>query len=235
MRKTHHTKVILILAIGSVLLGRSPVLAAVRYVRANATGANNGTSWTDAYTNLQDALTGAVAGDEVWVAAGTYVERITLKEGVALYDGFAGEETELAQRSWVTQKTVLDGNQEGSVVTARSGITRIDGFTITNGRAPLGGGIYCESSSPTIIHNTITANIAAGDNCVLGGGIYCHASSATIADDTIAANSATGAYYGYDGGICCVSYSSATIMNNYGYYVPRSPNRRPPGRHDGSI
>ena len=42
------------------------------YVKWNATGANNGSSWIDAYTDLQDALSTASYGDEIWVATGTY-------------------------------------------------------------------------------------------------------------------------------------------------------------------
>jgi len=49
------------------------------YVDASASGANDGTSWEDAYTDLQDFLQGvdaqlccATGGCEVWVAAGTY-------------------------------------------------------------------------------------------------------------------------------------------------------------------
>ena len=44
------------------------------------------------------ALETANAGDQVWVARGTYTERITLKPGVALYGGFAGYETSLSER-----------------------------------------------------------------------------------------------------------------------------------------
>ena len=49
---------------------------------------------------------------EVWVAAGTYVECITLKAEVALYGGFAGGETDLSQRNW-TVKDDGPGRQPG--------------------------------------------------------------------------------------------------------------------------
>src|SRR5687768_11797004 len=42
------------------------------FVNDNAFGANNGRSWRDAFTKLQDALAAAVNGDKIWVAAGTY-------------------------------------------------------------------------------------------------------------------------------------------------------------------
>src|SRR5690606_12302184 len=48
-----------------VLVQKGPV-----YVDANATGANDGSSWEDAFVDLQDALNGPAA--EIWVAKGTY-------------------------------------------------------------------------------------------------------------------------------------------------------------------
>jgi hypothetical protein len=42
------------------------------FVDADATGANNGTSWADAFNDLQDALTVASSGDEIRAAQGIY-------------------------------------------------------------------------------------------------------------------------------------------------------------------
>ena len=60
----------------------------------------------------------AAVGGEVWVAAGTYQERITLRTCAHVYGGFAGTETQRSQRNWSANLTILDGNQAGSVVTA---------------------------------------------------------------------------------------------------------------------
>jgi hypothetical protein len=170
--------------------------------------ANTGQDWSTAKKTVTAGLTAAVSGDQVWVAAGTYVECVTLKDGVALYGDCAGHESELSQRDWTTNKTILDGNNAGRVVTSPQGVmppARLDGFMIRNGSASVGAGIYCSASSPTIANNTITENATSST----GGGIDCSNSSPTIAGNTITKNYA---YYG-SGGIYCRS-ASPTIANN---------------------
>ena len=100
--------------------------AGVIYVDASAGGANNGSSWANAYTDLQDALSTAVAGDEIWIAAGVYKPSVQLDldgngpdprevtfqlpNGVMLYGGFAGGEASLEDRDWDTHLTILSGD-----------------------------------------------------------------------------------------------------------------------------
>ena len=46
--------------------------ATIWYVNLNATGAQNGSSWADAFVSPQQGLSAAQAGDEIWVAKGVY-------------------------------------------------------------------------------------------------------------------------------------------------------------------
>ena len=98
--KTHLFHILLLtclLATLSLPASRAQAQSTIIYVNQSAAGNYDGTSWTDAYTDLQSALTAATSGEEVWVAAGTYkptagADRIAtfqLKNGVALYGGFA--------------------------------------------------------------------------------------------------------------------------------------------------
>ncbi len=199
-----------LLLVGIVVLGgmagsASAVIPLI-YVDADATGSNNGTSWTNAYTDLQAALNAATAPAQIWVAAGTYhptagTDRsisFVLKEGVTVYGGFAGTETTLGQRNWVTNVTNLSGNigdpalatdNSETVVMAGPAMTTatiFDGFTVRDGydnqRA---AGILCWGS-PTLSHLTISYNQLVG-NYVMGAGMY-NAGSPALSNVTFDSN-----------------------------------------------
>ncbi len=244
MRTRAHSKACWIVLVWvSATVG--PAYAKTIYVSKAGNDLNDGLAWAAAKQTVQTGLNAASSGDQVWVMAGTYVEKITLKPGVALYGGLAGVEKpatfDMANRLLLTNETILDGNQAGSVVTSPPGAiatTRIDGFTIRNGSGTAdpsytyGGGIYCSSSSPTIANNTIVGNSAGYG----GGGIACRSSFPIIANNTIKGNTASysgGGIYcysssptatantitgnaasSYGGGICCTVSSSPTVADN---------------------
>ena len=105
-----------------ILLISPLALAEVIYVDADATGAADGTSWQDAYPDLQDALAAAQSGDELWIAEGTYTPAppggprtasFRLSDGITLLGGFTGTEDDPAQRNWVRNETILSGDLDG--------------------------------------------------------------------------------------------------------------------------
>ncbi|HOC30639.1 MAG TPA: right-handed parallel beta-helix repeat-containing protein [Armatimonadota bacterium] len=150
-----------------------PTRAGIIYVNGNgATPPYTGQSWDHAFINIQDGINAAVADDEVWVAYGHYIERITLKNSVRVYGGFAGVETSRAQRppfprvSPDPYETRIDANKAGGTVTANNIIGAVlDGFTVEGANSS--GGIVMSSSSTTITNCHITGNQGAG---IIGGG-----------------------------------------------------------------
>ncbi len=101
----------------------------VLYVAADASGANNGSSWADAYADLQSALDhaekSAGAITEIWVAQGTYIPSkrtdpddprsatFMLLDGLSLYGGFAGTESSSQGRDTNANRTTLSGDLDG--------------------------------------------------------------------------------------------------------------------------
>lgn len=164
------------------------------YVKTTATGSGNGSSWVNATEKLQDAINTAGVG-QVWVAAGNYQlangTSYTMKNGVAIYGGFAGTETNFNERRWEHNLTVLTGNNESvvkndfSAATPLNATAVLDGFCITGGAASYGSGIYNKYASATFVHLLITAN---GRPFFLGGGMYNDQSSPTLTNVSIVNN-----------------------------------------------
>ncbi|MFQ6105182.1 MAG: DUF1565 domain-containing protein [Candidatus Glassbacteria bacterium] len=154
---------------------------------------------------IQAGINGAVDGDTVLVADGTYTG-----DGNRNID-FLGKAMVVMSENG-PESCIIDC--EGSEVEPHRGFyfhngeeasSVLKGFTITNGYADYyGGGIYCHESSPTIVGNMIMGNTAGW-----GGGIRCQDSYPTIEGNTITGNQAD--YSG--GGINCW-LGGPTISNN---------------------
>lgn len=101
----------------AALLSCATARADVLHVDASAMGVADGSSWTDAFVDLQLALAAANPGDELWVAAGTYkptaiddpAATFQLISGVEIYGGFAGTELSREERDWSLNETILSG------------------------------------------------------------------------------------------------------------------------------
>ena len=99
----------------------------VVYVNAAASGANNGSSWTDSFLSLQDALDAVIFGDQIWVAAGTYTPTVRIdpcdprtatfqmKNGIAIYGGFPNSgDPNFSDRDPNTYFSILSGDLLGN-------------------------------------------------------------------------------------------------------------------------
>lgn len=135
------------------------------YVNEAATGANDGSSWANAFVELQDALNMACGvADTIWVAGGTYwpdwngtshtLDRnlsFVIGDNLVLLGSFAGNETTPDNRDYVANQTRLTGDLQSNdaanfsnmadnsfhVLKASNVVTGsfINGFTIRGGNA----------------------------------------------------------------------------------------------------
>ncbi|MCB9434115.1 MAG: hypothetical protein H6668_19255, partial [Ardenticatenaceae bacterium] len=110
------------------------------FVDDSATGANDGSSWADAYTDLNLSIQQSFfCGQEVWVAEGIYTAGSDYEDSfkpasVILYGGFVGNETTRDQRDWETHTTILSGDIGGDDITANGVITTTDHIVGINSR-----------------------------------------------------------------------------------------------------
>jgi predicted outer membrane repeat protein len=184
----------------AVLFLATFVNAQTNIIRVAPNGKGNGTSWANAFGDLQDALKKANAGDQIWVAEGLYYPTTSkdrsisfqINDGVALYGGFKGIEKVLSQRDPIQNPTILSGNigsdeaedNTYNVVYTKnvSAKTIVDGLTIVGGHAVYdaqptdrkrsGGAWYNEGNRGGSSNPTITACTFIDNFAKDGGAIY---------------------------------------------------------------
>jgi hypothetical protein len=175
-------KNILILVGILISLCLCPALATIYYV-------NPGQS-------IQAAIDSAFYFDTVQVAAGTYVENITLKNGVALVGAGAASTTIDPNGGTVVYTEFSDPN------------TRLTGFTITGAAGSEHGGSYIYYSDITITNCAFVGNSAD-----YGGAMRNHVSDPTITNCVFSGNSAIlGA--GVSNNNCYPTFTNCTFSGN---------------------
>ena len=195
------------------------------YVDDSAVGENNGTSWNNAYTDLQSALNAATLENQVWVAGGAYrpganrTDTFALPDALRVFGGFSGAEVHLSQRRWLNHPSILSGNigdpalandNVYHVVTASNTGSRslLNGFTIEGGYADgeghnQGGGMLVSYASPSLINLIFRDNYA-----VTGGGLATdHSTNGVLMNVLFLNNQAV-----YGGGLSS-TLSSASMTN----------------------
>ncbi|MEM9478921.1 MAG: right-handed parallel beta-helix repeat-containing protein [Verrucomicrobiota bacterium] len=167
------------------------------YVDQNVSGGlNNGTSWSNAYTDLQTALNNATSNTEIWVAEGNYkpgpvgdrTATFQLKRAVKIYGGFptGGSTFDGRNDDPLTNNTILSGDLIGDdgadfinrsdntyhvvVADGTDFTTCLDGFTVSGGQAD---GTSDQSQGGGIhisLGRPVLANVHFTDNFATTGG-----------------------------------------------------------------
>lgn len=223
--RSHH---VFGLALGLLLLAIGPAAqAAVCRVTTSGSAANDGSSWA-APLDLQSALADSNC-TEIWVKAGVYKpvvpadsgnvsdgERAVsfdVPPGVAVYGGFAGDETARDLRDPTLHRTVLSGDIDGNDTVDADGVaTDADDIVGDNSiHVVFMDGTTGTGIGPDTVLDGLTATAGSADGLGFlqwgGGGLFCDGSGAgsrcspTLSNMRFVGNEA---YYGgamyFDGG-----------------------------------
>ena len=230
------------------------------YVDGSISTSGNGLSWATAFKTVQQALdaSNSCSGvKQVWIKKGTYYPTayatnctdcatngttrdytFALRDGLALYGGFAGTETDTTQR--VAGNTTLLSGDIGTpnnnsdncyhVLLAINSNNRLNGLTITGGNAndngvitvagqtiyhSNGGGMYQYGGSSSLYNCTFTGNAASSE----GGGMYTVYSSGLRIKNSRYLNNHSGA-----GGAIRLLYGNTSFVSVNNVYAGNTAN-----------
>lgn len=209
-------------------------------VKHDALPGGDGLTWETAFDNLSEAIGMAAKAEvsEIWVARGTYRTPLGpantaffVHGGLALYGGFVGTESSLAQRDWTNNVTVLSGDRFGDdlpgfmfvsdnswrVVVATGGdmTAVVDGFTISGGvnseggASSYGGGIAAQSGNMIVRHCVVEWNRTRH-----GSGAFVRSSAAVQFIGCLFQNNTVGSTGAGSGGAVLLEAEAAVIFRD---------------------
>lgn len=212
-----------------------PASGTVIYVKTTGDNSNDGLSWNHAKRTITAALDATTTSTkEIWVAAGTYVERVTMREGINVYGGFSAEGNPKNELDGVNRdisntlndfKTTIDGNRGGRVLnqpgTFYNTETTWEGFIIQNGRmsgyyaSSNGAGVYLRKGGKLknclIQNNSYSMQTNNSNQDLGGGGLYIQ--GGTVDGCIIRENTATANGYTHLAG-AGVFMNGGTLINS---------------------
>jgi hypothetical protein len=214
------------LTVITLLLAVSDLSAATHYVSLESTNPTPPyATWATAATNIQQAVGVAAVGAEIVVANGVYVGGLVVANPLALRSVNGPEVT---------------GIKGGGPCVSLTNGASLTGFTLTNGHATYGGGVWCASTNVYLTNCVIAGNSVARPSGALGGGVYqgtlydCRLSrnrawayegsgagggayGSTLYNCTLTGNEASALWGGYGGGAeWCTLYNCTLTGNSAG-------------------
>jgi hypothetical protein len=190
--------------IAAVLIVSQQLMAVTRYVPSGG---------TPVYSTLQDAIDASSDFDEIIINNGTF-------SGTGWRDINYGGISITVRSANGADNCIIDCESAGRGFIFDSGEdpnSVLQGVTIKNGSAADGGGITCESSSPTIIDCIISNCSAQFNGSSYGGGINLTSSSANIInciiENCFAFDYSGGNQYSNGGGISIRSGGTPIVKN----------------------
>lgn len=199
----------------TVALGITASAQTIIYVNDDATGNNDGTTWTNAYTDLNVALSNTAndityTGAQIWIAEGFYTrisqnESFYVDNDVLLYGGFAGTESNINARDIENHPTIISGDVDWNDTGVASSSNTSMGQNATNifrvlspNRALFDG---------LIIERAYSTTAAGGGINIISSTLHNLEISNCIIRENVSMNRAGVLYYAYQG-------SSFYMFNN---------------------
>jgi len=115
----------------TALYNEVPNQPRIVFVNQNASGANDGTSWANAYQDLRDAFVNVQTADQIWIAKGKYTRGGTnrntsfgiLGDYISVFGGFDGTEDAVFKRDWRKNETIISADIQNDGVATNNAYT----------------------------------------------------------------------------------------------------------------
>jgi hypothetical protein len=199
------------------------LLAETIYVNPIGSGNMSGINWTHS-SNLQDALSTAIDGDNIWIASGNYfpgpfeTDTFSVGENIVLIGGFGGFETMDSQADPVTYPTILSGDigtpgldtdNSDHVVTIAGNLVELVNLIIEEGHdtASYGSGVRAKDVFGFVMERCIIRNNVSTNGG--GAGLYFENTIAPLTPPSLIIN--------------CVFENNETPFNGGGAYFYNNP------------